>query len=334
MGGGRRRRRRPGGAATPCPSHGDVTLALVGKIGSGKSATANSILGEEAFASKRSYRGVTRTSQNRSKAFQEGSASRMLNVIDTPGFFDMESTAEEVQKEIAKCMHMSKDGIHAVLLFFSALSRFSCEDANTIESIKLFFGDKILDHAILVFTHGDEVGGMIGWKEMLSDSATPFLQDMLRLFENRVVLFDNKTSDAELRQSQIDSLFDALDFVLSINDERPFSSEMFMNIQEAHQMFKAKREISDEYLMQITKMVEEKLNWTTERLEKQLQEEQKARQYAVNIMADQIRSLQVKIEKAENDSKVAKERLQKAESDSRVLREENEKLKNECCNIL
>ncbi|KAM0916645.1 hypothetical protein ACQ4PT_010007 [Festuca glaucescens] len=271
MGGGRRRRRRPGGAATPCPSHGDVTLALVGKIGSGKSATANSILGEEAFASKRSYRGVTRTSQNRSKAFQEGSASRMLNVIDTPGFFDMESTAEEVQKEIAKCMHMSKDGIHA---------------------------------------------------------------DMLRLFENRVVLFDNKTSDAELRQSQIDSLFDALDFVLSINDERPFSSEMFMNIQEAHQMFKAKREISDEYLMQITKMVEEKLNWTTERLEKQLQEEQKARQYAVNIMADQIRSLQVKIEKAENDSKVAKERLQKAESDSRVLREENEKLKNECCNIL
>jgi hypothetical protein len=92
------------------------------------------------------------------------------------GFFDMESTTEDVQKEIAKCMDMAKDGIHAVLLVFSAASRFSCEDANTIESIKLFFGDKILDHAILVLTHGDEVGGMIGLKEMLSDSATPFLQ--------------------------------------------------------------------------------------------------------------------------------------------------------------
>jgi hypothetical protein len=58
-----------------------------------------------------------------------------------------------------------------------------------------------------------------------------FVQDMLRRFENRVVLFDNKTSDSELRQSQINSLFDALDFVLSINDERPFSNEMFLNIQ-------------------------------------------------------------------------------------------------------
>ncbi|XP_047064269.1 immune-associated nucleotide-binding protein 9-like [Lolium rigidum] len=334
MGGGRRRRRRPGGVATPCPSHGDVTLALVGKVGSGKSATANSILGEEAFASKRSYRGVTRTCQNRSKAFQEGSASRTLNVIDTPGFFDMESTAEDIRKEIAKCMDKAKDGIHAILLVFSAASRLSCEDENTIESIKLFFGDKILDHAILVFTHGDEVGGMIGWKEMLSDSATPYLQEMLKLFENRVVLFDNKTSDAELRQSQINSLFDALDFVLSINDEMPFSNEMFMNIQEAHQMFKSKREIYDEYLMHITKMVDEKLNCTIERLEKELQEEQKARQYAVNIMADRIRSLQQSLEKAENDRKVAMERLKKAEDDTTVVRKENEKLKNERCIIL
>jgi SPP1 gp7 family putative phage head morphogenesis protein len=61
--------------------------------------------------------------------------------------------------------------------------------------------------------------------------------------------------------------------------------------------------------------VEEKLNYTIERLAKQLQEEQKARQYAVNIMADQIRSLQVNLEKAENDRKVAEERLKKAEAD-------------------
>jgi allophanate hydrolase subunit 1 len=79
--------------------------------------------------------------------------------------------------------------------------------------------------------------------------------------------------------------------------------------------------------------VEEKLNCTIERLEKQLQEEQKARQYAVNIMADQIRSLQVNLEKAENDRKVAEERLKKVEYDSTVARE-NEKLKNERCIIL
>jgi hypothetical protein len=90
--------------------------------------------------------------------------------------------------------------------------------------------------------------------------------------------------------------------------------------------------------------VEEKLNCTIERLEKKLQNEQKARKYAVNIMADQIRSLQENLEKAQNDSKVAKERqkkaendikvakerLKKAEYDRKVAQEENEKLKERC----
>ena len=75
--------------------------------------------------------------------------------------------------------------------------------------------------------------------------------------------------------------------------------------------------------------MEEKLNCTVERLEKQLQQEQKARKYAVNIMSDQIRSLQESLEKAENDRKVAQESLKKAQIASKFAREENEKLKQE-----
>jgi septin family protein len=69
----------------PCAALSDVTLALVGKIGSGKSATANSILGREAFPSEFSYSGVTGTCQMRSGTFHDGCAARTLNVIDTPG---------------------------------------------------------------------------------------------------------------------------------------------------------------------------------------------------------------------------------------------------------
>jgi len=41
---------------------------------------------------------------------------------------------------------------------FSATSRFSREDASTIETIKVFFGEKIVDHMMLDFGYGDLVG--------------------------------------------------------------------------------------------------------------------------------------------------------------------------------
>jgi hypothetical protein len=79
----------------------------------------------------------------------------------------MEISIEDARKVIFKCIEMSKNGIHAMLMVFSAESRFSCEEQKTVESIKLFFGDKILDHIILVFTHGDVVGDEITWKKIL-----------------------------------------------------------------------------------------------------------------------------------------------------------------------
>ena len=81
----------------------------------------------------------------------------------------MTVTPEDAGKEIVKCMNMAKDGIHAVLMVFSATTRFSREDSSTIESIKVFFGEQIVDHLILVFTYGDLVGET-KLKNMLSNA--------------------------------------------------------------------------------------------------------------------------------------------------------------------
>jgi hypothetical protein len=66
------------------------------------------------------------------------------------GLYDINVKTKETHKEIAKCLDMSRDGIHAMLMVFSAATRFTPEDADTIKSIKMFFGDKIVDHMILV----------------------------------------------------------------------------------------------------------------------------------------------------------------------------------------
>ncbi|TVU14376.1 hypothetical protein EJB05_37840, partial [Eragrostis curvula] len=119
-----------------CTRPADVTLVLVGKVGYGKSATANSILGCNAFESKRSYTSVTGTCQMRSTKLSVGGAIRSVNVIDTPGLFDMDISVKDAGKEIIKSMDMAKDGIHAMLMVLTAASRLSHEDEETIETIK------------------------------------------------------------------------------------------------------------------------------------------------------------------------------------------------------
>ncbi|AQK71755.1 Immune-associated nucleotide-binding protein 9 [Zea mays] len=303
----------------------DITLVLVGKLGYGKSATGNSILGREAFVSEYSHSGVTNTCQLGSTTLMDG---RTINVIDTPGLFDMSIASDDAGKEIVKCMNMAKDGIHAVLMVFSGTSRFSREDASTIETIKVFFGEKIVDHMVLVFTYGDLVGES-KLKNMLND-APEYLQNVVELCQNRVVVFDNRTKDRRLQAQQLDKLLYVVDSVCANNGGKPFTDQMFTRIKEVHdrekevhtlgysdeQISELKEEIHrtrDEQLAQITSMVEEKLNRTVEKLQQQLMEEQNARLEAEKVAHEAMRKSEAQIQEL-------KERLEKARLENEEFR--------------
>jgi len=306
----------------------DITLVLVGKLGYGKSATGNSILGQKAFVSEYSHASVTNTCQMGSTTLKDG---RTINVIDTPGLFDMTISSDDAGKEIVKCMNMAKDGIHAVLMVFSATSRFSREDASTVETIKVFFGEKIVDHMILVFTYGDLVGES-KLRNMLNN-APEYLQNIVELCQNRVVVFDNVTEDRMRQAQQLDKLLDVVDSVCANNGGKPFSDQMFTRIKEVHdrekevhtmgysgysdeQISELKKEIHrtrDEQLAHITSMVEEKLNCTVQKLQEQLMEEQNARLQAEKV-AYEARM------KSEEEIKKLKEILKKAQMENEEFR--------------
>ncbi|CAN0926158.1 Immune-associated nucleotide-binding protein 9 [Linum grandiflorum] len=83
---------------------------------------------------------------------------QLINVIDTPGLFDPAMDSDFVCKEIANCIKMAPDGIHSVILVSSPRNPFTEDEKIAVLSLQSFFGTKITDYMIVLFTGGDRFG--------------------------------------------------------------------------------------------------------------------------------------------------------------------------------
>ncbi|XP_030649181.1 GTPase IMAP family member 7 [Chanos chanos] len=206
-----------------CVCVAELRLVVLGKTGSGKSSSGNTILGREAFRADMSPSSVT------SQCERQGgnTGGRSITVIDTPGFFDTRLSPQEVTAEVGRCVVLSAPGPHAFLLVLQP-SRFTREEQTTLDWISATFGPQALRYTIVLFTWGDQLRGK-AIEDFIKESQD--LSEFVKNCQGGCHLFDN-TRDVK-DSMQVTHLLEKIDNMVERNGGGSYTCEMYQEAERA-----------------------------------------------------------------------------------------------------
>ncbi|CAC5407059.1 unnamed protein product [Mytilus coruscus] len=195
----------------------EIRLVMIGKTGNGKSASCNTILGQDVCPSGFSNEGVTTSCMVRyAERF-----GKLICLVDTPDIQDSSRKNKDVQEKIRDCFKFTWPGPHAIILVVP-IGRFTNEDVQTVKHFCSHFDEKLEQYVIVLFTRFDQMKremrknpnhtGMQGFIE----NHTPLLKEFLRTSAD----------------SQVQRLLDIVDNMVKDNGGLHYTNDDYQNAEK------------------------------------------------------------------------------------------------------